>query len=42
MKAACATDVGDNELSKDLPAEAAAEIKEAKGTVYETDKDAWW
>ena len=42
MKAACITDVGDKELSKELPVEAAAEIREAKGTVHETEKDAWW
>ena len=42
MKAVLATDVGDKELSKELPVEAAAEIGEAKGTVYETAKDAWW
>ena len=42
MKAVCTTDVGDKELSKELPVEAAAEIKEARGTVYETANDAWW
>ncbi len=42
MKAFCTTDVGDKELSKEPPVEAAAEIKEAKGTVYQTVNDAWW
>eukprot|EP00891_Asterochloris_glomerata_P000428 jgi/Astpho2/428/gw1.00011.32.1_t len=35
-------DVGDKELSKEPPVEAAAEIKQAKGTVYQTVNDAWW
>lgn len=42
MKLPACTDVGDTAWSAELPKDALQDMKEAKGTIYETADQPWW
>ena len=38
----CLADVGDSAWGTELPPDAVQDMKEAKGTIYETADQPWW